>query len=150
MARNYRFPPSRPKRADRPGDRSWWPGMGESSSGTPWGRVTDAIDTIISHANATPSASILLAAANAGSFVNMHSACEHFLPQAGATRTAGVWFFPSKARLRIARVADVADAARISDRQFSLIAVIAEGEVIKLLEPLLTHDGVIIPFLGNR
>lgn len=143
-----------PRKGYKPGSRasekSWWPGMGEASSSTPWGRVTGAFDAVIDHANANPGASILLAAGTASGYVNMHSAAEHYLPQAGAVRTAGVWFFPNKARVRIAKVSDIGDVSKISDRRFSLIAVVAEGEVIKLLEPLLTADGTLIPFLGSR
>lgn len=128
----------------------WWPGMGEANSGTPWGRCVDAFDAVMTHAASSPGASILLASGTPAGFVNMHSACEHYLPQAGAKRVAGVWFFPNKSRLRIARAIDIGDIATFSDRRFSLIAVVAESEVICLLEPLLTAEGRIIPFLGRR
>jgi hypothetical protein len=128
----------------------WWPGMGESSAGTPWGRCVDAFDAVMEHARVTPGASILLAAGTAAGFVNMHSACEYYLPQAGANRISGVWFFPGNSRLRVARIADMEDLASISSRRFSLVAAVVESEAIVLLEPLLTPDGRIIPFLGRR
>jgi hypothetical protein len=146
MSSRYRKHNAPPRSIEKP----WWPGMGESTTGTPWGRVTDSFDEIMEHAAARSDASILLAAGTATGFVNMHEACEHFLPQTGAKRVAGVWVFPNKARLRVARVADMSDLSKISSRQYSLVAAVAESEVIKLIEPLLTADGRIIPFLGRR
>jgi hypothetical protein len=141
---------SRRPEAQSSRDMPWWPGMGDANSGTPWGRCVTAFTMVMDHAAATVTGSILMASGTPAGFVNMHSACEHFLPQTGAKRVAGVWFFPNGARLRIARTADIADIAKISSRRFTLIAVVAESEVIRLLEPLLTADGRIIPFLGHR
>jgi hypothetical protein len=123
--------------------------MGDAHSGTPWGRCVDAFDAIMEHAR-DPDRAILLAAGSPPGYVNMHGACEHYLPQCGAKRVAGVWFFPSKSRLRVARVITMDDLAAISSRRFSLIATVAEPEAVRLLEPLLTPEGRIIPFLGHR
>ncbi len=121
-----------------------------SQSASPWGRVAQAFNDVIDHIHATPDASILLAAGTAQTYVNMHSACEHYLPMAGGWRVAGVWFFPNKSRVRISRIADMEDAAQVSSRRFTLIAVHAEAEVIAVLQPLLTTQGRIIPFMGAR
>lgn len=115
-----------------------------------WGRVSNAFIEVIDHIKETPEASVLLAAGTSQTFVTMHSACEYHLPQAGGWRVAGVWFFPNKARLRIARVSDMHDAAQISSRRFSLIAIHAEAEVVAVLQPLLLPNGRIIPFLGTQ
>lgn len=118
--------------------------------GIPWGRVGKAFSQIIDHVKETPEASVLLAAGTAQTFVTMHSACEYYLSQAAGWRVAGVWFFPNKARVRVARVADMNDVAEISARRFSLIVVHGEAEVVAILEPLLLTQGRIIPFLGTH
>jgi hypothetical protein len=125
-----------------------WPGLGKQRVDTPWGRCITAFDTIIDHANTVPSAHILLAASTSLSFSNMHMACEYYLPQAAALRKGGIWHFPNGARLRVSRVSSEADADKLADHDFSLISVQAEGEVVALLQPMLTLQGRIIPFLG--
>jgi hypothetical protein len=124
--------------------------ISDKPANTPWGRVQIAFTLISDHVTGKAEGSVLLAAGTAQTFVNMHSACEHYLPQMGGWRVAGVWFFPNKSRLRVERVSDIGDLARISSRRFSLIATHAEAEAVMLLEPLLLPDGQIIPFLGHR
>ena len=139
-------------RGRRPAERSvlapTWPGTRHTS--TPWGRCVKAFEDIIDHVNVQPGASVLLANSTAAGYVNLHKACEYYLPQAGAERIAGVWFFANKSRVRIARISDMEDIAKISNRQFSLIAVHADAEVIAMLRPLLLMEGKIIPFHGMR
>ena len=118
--------------------------------GIPWGRVGKAFSQVIDHVKETPGASVLLAAGTAQAFVTMHSACEYYLPQAAGWRVAGVWFFPNKARVRVARISDLDDADAISARRFSLVVVHGEAEVVAILEPLLMPGGRIIPFLGTH
>lgn len=100
------------------------------------------------HANADPAAHILLASSTSLSFSSMHMACEHYLPQAGAVRKGGVWRFPNGARLRVAKISSEADTDKLAHLDFSLISVQAEGDVVALLQPMLTLQGRIIPFLG--
>jgi hypothetical protein len=100
------------------------------------------------HANAEPAAHILLAASTSISFTNMHMACEYYLPQAGAVRNGGIWRFPNGARLRVSKVSNETDADKLAHLDFSLISVQAEGDVVTLLQPMLTLQGRIIPFLG--
>jgi hypothetical protein len=123
--------------------------MGDAHSGTPWGRCVDAFDAIMDHAR-DPDRHILLAAGSPTGYVNMHGACEHYLPQSSAKRVAGVWIFPSNSRLRVARIMTMDDLVAVSSRRFTLIASVAEPEAVHLLEPLLTAEGRIIPFLGHR
>lgn len=118
-------------------------------SNTRWGRCVAAFDTVISHAVGNPGANLLMASSLPIGFSNMHCACEYYLPQAAAKRVNGVWVFPSDARLRIARVSTQDDADKLMRFDFSLICAQAEGDVIALLQPLLTLNGRIIPFLGN-
>jgi hypothetical protein len=125
-----------------------WPGLGKQRVDTPWGRCITAFDQVIDHANANPGANLLLAASTPLSFSNMHRSCEYYLPQAAAKRINGIWVFPNAARLRIAKIASQADVDKLLKFDFSLISVQAEGDVIALLQPLLTLDGRIIPFLG--
>ena len=125
-----------------------WPGLGKQRVDTPWGRCITAFDTIIDHANAEPAAHVLLASSTSLSFSNMHMACEYYLPQAGAVRRGGVWRFPSGARLRVAKITSETDADKLGHLDFSLISVQAEGDVVALLQPMLTLQGRIIPFLG--
>lgn len=115
---------------------------------TPWGRCVTAFDQVMTHANSTPGTNLLLAASTPLSFSNMHRACEYYLPQAAAKRVNGIWIFPNAARLRIARVSTQDDVDKLLKFDFSLISVQAESEVITLLQPLLTLNGRIIPFLG--
>jgi hypothetical protein len=122
--------------------------LASRNASTAWGRCIVAFDTIIDHANILPSAHILMAASTPISFSNMHMACEYYLPQAAAVRKGGIWYFPNGARLRVSKVSNEADADRLSAHDFSLIAVQAEGEIVALLQPMLTLQGRIIPFLG--
>jgi hypothetical protein len=119
-------------------------------SHAPWGRCFTAFDIIINHANSTPTASILLAAGTSLSFSNMHRACEYHLPQAAATRRGGVWTFPNGARVRVAKVHDEACLDKLAHLQFSLISVQVEGDIVALLQTLLTLQGRLIPFLGHH
>jgi hypothetical protein len=116
----------------------------------PWGRCFTAFDIIINHANSVPTASILLVAGTNLSFSNMHRACEHHLPQAAATRRGGVWSFPNGSRLRIAKILDESCIDKLAHQDFSLISVQAEAEIVVLLQPLLTLQGRLIPFLGHN
>lgn len=135
------------KPTQRAMNQARWPGHATRQD-TPWGRCITAFDIIMDHAGAHPSAHVLLAASTALNFANMHMACEYYLPQAGAVRKGGVWRFPNGARLRVARVTNEADAEKLGHLDFSLISVQAEGEVVTLLQPMLTLHGRIIPFLG--
>ena len=125
-----------------------WSGPGKQRPDTPWGRCITAFDIIMDHASAEPSAHVLLAANTSISFTNMHMACEYYLPQAGAVRKGGIWRFPNGARLRVVKVTDETDADKLAHHDFSLISVQAEGDVVTLLQPMLTLQGRIIPFLG--
>lgn len=125
-----------------------WPGLGKHRVDTPWGRCITAFDTIIEHANADSAANILLVSSTSFSFSNMHMACEYYLPQAGAVRKGGIWRFPNGARLRVAKITNETDADKLAHLDFSLISVQAEGEIVALLQPMLTLKGRIIPFLG--
>jgi hypothetical protein len=136
-----------PKPTQRTANQARWPGHATRQD-TPWGRCITAFDLIINHANAEPSAHILLAASTSISFTNMHMACEYYLPQAGAVRKGGVWCFPNGSKLRVSRVTNEADADKLAHHDFSLISVQAEGEIVTLLQPMLTLQGRIIPFLG--
>ena len=127
---------------------SRWPGLGKQRVDTPWGRCITAFDTILDHTSAEASAHVLLAASTSVSFSNMHMACEYYLPQAAAVRKGGVWRFPNGARLRVAKITNEMDADKLVHLDFSLISVQAEGEVVALLQPMLTLQGRIIPFLG--
>lgn len=133
---------------ERSSTLSRWPGLIKQRVDTPWGRCITAFDTIIEHGNGDSAAHMLLAANTSLSFSNMHLACEYYLPQAAAVRRGGVWHFPNGARLRIAKVTNEADAEKLSHLDFSLISVQAEGETVALLQPMLTLQGRIIPFLG--
>lgn len=148
MSQNFRKQSRYRKPAERVVSQRIWPGPGNRRD-TPWGRCVLSFDIIFNHINSDPAASVLLAAGTSVGFSNMHRACEYYLPQAAGVRRGGVWSFPNGARLRIAKVWDDQDMDRIMQLDFSLIAVQAEGEAIALLQPLLTLQGRIIPFLGN-
>lgn len=125
-----------------------WPGLGKQYVDTPWGRCINAFDAIIDHATFDTTAHILLASSTSLSFSNMHMACEYYLPQAGAVRKGGIWHFPNGAKLRVAKITSEIDADKLAHLAFSLISVQAEGDVVALLQPMLTLQGRIIPFLG--
>ena len=132
---------------DRSSTLSRWPGLASSGSISPWGRCITAFDTIIEHGNGDPAAHMLLAANTSLSFSNMHLACEYYLPRpppcAGAV--SGTFQRRPVAHRQGDRGGRRGEA--VPSRFFPDLRP-GGGETVALLQPMLTLQGRIIPFLG--